>query len=273
MFLAKNADQIGARGYDLAYPGRDDIPGGRLRLRLPGPGTGAERRQGLQEFLDEQFTAFSPDPNRALILSEENIPGVMRHFYKGAFFPGIRRRLKFLKEALPGRVDRLVYVVRSYDELFVSAYRKFAEDNAAPPFESYRDTFMGITAGWPHVISALRDVFDQAEVVVVAYKNRGSSIDLFRHLVPALGDTAWDEPERLVNLSATDAALVALQDIYARGEALNRAEWQKVIANHADQRGWLGFAEFSEADRTQLQDRYAADLDDLNAMPGISFIK
>lgn len=34
MMLAENRDLIEQAGYDLAYPGRDDIPQGKLRLRL-----------------------------------------------------------------------------------------------------------------------------------------------------------------------------------------------------------------------------------------------
>jgi len=263
MFLAKNSPAIRVQGYDLAYPGRDDIPGGRLRLRLPGPGN----------YLNDHFNEVLNPDAKALILSEENIPGSMKPFYKGEFFPGVRRRLRMLRDGLPGPVARIVYVVRPYEELFVSGYRKWAEDNPVPAFDTLIGAYRNMKGGWPHVVSALRDVFEPAEVVVVTYPNRGSNADLFRLLVPEITDREWEEPQRLVNLSATDAALVALQKIYASGQKLNRRAWQKVIADHADQRDKLGFAEFAPLELAILQDRYRKDLEELSQMPRITFLR
>ncbi len=263
MFLSANSPAIRAAGYDLAYPGRDDIPGGRLRLRLPGPG----------DYLQNHLAEIQTPEAQALILSEENIPGSMRPFFKGEFFPGIRRRLKMLRDALPGPVARVLYVVRPYDELFVSGYRKWAEDNPVPPFDTFIDGFLGLQGGWPHVVSALRDVFDQAEVVVLSYANRGSNAELFQRLVPEMAAQSWEEPQRLVNLSATDAGLIALQQIYAEGRELRRKDWQAVIADHANQKERLGFAAFPDDARQMLVDRYAQDLEDLAQMSGVEFQK
>ena len=142
------------------------------------------------------------------------------HFWGGEFFPGIRRRLKALREVLPGPVHRLIYVVRPYDELFVSAYRKTAEDNRVDPFDQLRPVFMSIQGGWPHVVSALRDVLSPGALIVRPYENRGSNADLFRLLVPGMADAPLVDPPRVMNRSATDAALMALQAIYAQGQTL-----------------------------------------------------
>lgn len=273
MFLSVNAEAIRARGYDLAYPGRDDIPGGRLRLRLPGPSTGGKRKQELREFLAEEMQAYSTAPDRPLILSEENIPGRMMPFYGGEFFPAIRRRLKFLKAHLPGPVDRLVYVLRPYDELFASAYRKRAEDNACPPFADLKPGMIAMEAGWPHVISALRDVLKPRELIVLTYEQRGSNRDLFGHLVPDLAGEDWVEPERSLNVSATDAGLMVLQKHYATGLTLERKEWQEVLRLYSSETGDRGFASFDEDETAQIRARYANDLAELREMPGVTLIE
>lgn len=270
LFLAANAALIRARGHDLAYPGRDDIPGGTLRLRLPGAYAKPKRKQQLGEFLVGEMQRHVTAPGRPLILSEENIPGQMMHFFGGEFFPGIRRRLKALREVLPGPVRRLVYVVRPYDELFVSAYRKTAEDNAVQPFDEVGPVFAGIQGGWPHVVSALRDVLAPEVLIVRPYENRGSNADLFRLLVPDMAGADLVEPPRVMNRSATDAALMALQLIYARGEKLARPEWQKVIADFAADRTPRGFAVFDDGQVARMRDRYLADLTELRSMPGIT---
>ena len=275
MFLSVNAERIRSAGYDLAYPARDGIPGGRLRLRLPGPGTGPRRWNELQEFLNEEMQVYSTAVDRPLILSEENIPGRMIHFYGGKFFPKIRRRLKFLKAALPGPVGRLVYVVRPYDQLYVSAYRKRAEDNAVDPFSTIRPVFLKMDAGWPHVISALRDVLQPKHFTVLTYKSRGSDFELFQQLVPGLAAVGsfWKEPGQKLNLSASDTALVELQRHYAQGRELQRTEWQDIIARHSRDRTIQGFATFTPDEGKILRETYQRDLDQLREMAGITLIE
>ncbi len=263
---------LGDLGFDLAYPGRDGVPKGRLRLRLPRPRHGRKRIPQFADWLRPHLEQFSPDPDRALILSEENIPGPMRHFSDGKFFPASGKRLETLAEALPGPPRHLIYVVRSYDQLYVSGYRKRAEDNPVPPFAELVPFYMQIDRGWPELISDVVEFLRPQQVTVIPYERRGSNVDLLRVLVPELAEAPLAEPETTLNLSATDAALEALQARYRAGEELTRKQWQGVIAEHAHDRAPRGVAAFPEADRNRLNDRYLVDLARLSEMPDIRFI-
>lgn len=269
--LAANAGVLGAAGYDLAYPGRDGIPTGTLALRLPHPRHGRKSFDGFRTGAVAELARHVTGPGRALVVSEENVPGRMFHFYQGQFFPAARRRARILKEALPGPLRHLLYVVRPYDALYVSAFRKRSEDNPTPPFAEVRERMMQIDTGWPELLEVFAEELQPDRMTVIEYGARGSSTDLLRRLLPDTPEV--EEPEAQLNLSATDAALMALQARYHAGETLERAAWQAVIADHAADRTPRDFAAFTEAQRQTLGAAYARDLDRIAAMPGLTFIR
>lgn len=276
MCLDLNRDALRAQGIDPAYPGRDGIPGGRLRLRLPGPGTNPGKVAEMTEGAGQTLASISPDPNRALLLSEENIPGRMFHFYKGQFYPAAEARMKVLATALRAngceKVARLVLVLRSYDALFASAYRKRAEDNPVAPFREIAPRMVAMDRGWPALVRAVKTILAPRELIVVEYGQRGESQELLRRLVPEVSAN-WKEPERVMNLSATDSALEALQARYHAGEVLDRTAWQDVVAAHRDQRDSTGFASFSGKEKRALTERYEQNLDKIAKIRGITFIR
>ncbi|TNF18814.1 MAG: hypothetical protein EP318_16860 [Rhodobacteraceae bacterium] len=274
MCLDLNRGALQARGFDPAYPGRDGIPGGKLRLRLPGPG-----RRAPQDMIPRAASAIaaqSADPGRALILSEENIPGRMFHFYQGRFYPAAEARLGVLKAALESlgapRIARVLLVLRPYDGLFASAYRKRAEDNAVPPFATLVPKFLAMDRGWPALVRAVKTILAPEELLVVDFARRGESRALLHRLVPGL-DMELQEPARVMNLSASDAALEALQERYRAGETLERDAWQAVIRAHSDQRAPTGFAGFTDQESRVLSERYAANLDKIARIRGITFLR
>ncbi len=276
MCLAENADTLQRLGYDLAYPTRDGAPGRGLALRLPRPRDVGAKGLSLRPFIRKtrnELDQISPDATRALILSEENIPGPMRSFYAGKFLPAASLRAHALRRALPNPPAHVLFVTRSYDALFVSAYRKRAEDNASRPFAELRDTLATITGGWVDVITALRDDLKPAQLTVLDYAARGSSPQLLTRLIPDLAGTDLHEPARTVNLSATDKALEILQKRYHAGEELSRPEWQSVIAKHSDTREDRGFAAFTPEQAQTLQSRYANDLDQIETLDGVTLIR
>ncbi|MBK0326763.1 hypothetical protein I5535_05580 [Rhodobacteraceae bacterium F11138] len=270
--LATNRAVLARHGLNVAYPGRDGVPGGRLRLPLPRPRHGEKRVPDYARQLRQVLQKHRGDPPRGLILSEENIPGPMRHFYEGRFFPAADKRFRSLAGALDRVPERLLYVVRSYADLYVSAYRKRAEDNPVPDFADLVPSFMAMDRGWPELLEQMRDGLRPQHLIVLAYEDRGHSRDLLRHLVPDLATVALSEPKAEMNLSATDAALLDLQRRYRDGQTLSRPAWQKVLQQHADDKKSHCVAGFSETDRALLQARYRADLDRLAKMPGISLI-
>lgn len=270
--LHENRAVLDRHGFDIAYPGRDGVPGGRLRLPLPRRRHGDKRIPQFAQQTRAVLTGLSPAEDRGLILSEENIPGPMLHFYHGQFFPAARKRLLSLARALDGPPVHLLYVVRSYADLYVSAYRKRAEDNAVAPFSEIVPHFMAMDRGWPELIAEMRETLGPLRLTVLPYEARGSSCALLARLVPGLDAAALSEPGRTVNQSATDAALEALQVRYRAGETLPRRAWQKVVQDHAGRVDKTGFAAFPESERQALGARYDADLLRLADMPGISFV-
>ncbi|MFK7753552.1 MAG: hypothetical protein AB8B51_13480 [Sedimentitalea sp.] len=267
--LADNRARLEGAGYDVVYPGRDGAPGGRLRLDLPRPRHGEKRVPGFGESVARHLAGLRA-PGRGLVLSEENIPGPMRHFYEGRFFPAAAKRFAAFAAGVGG-ISHVIYVLRPYSALYVSAYRKRAEDNAVPDFGDVAPAFLAMDRGWPELVAQMRDGLG-ARLSVVDYARRGSSVDLLRALVPEAAGLDLVEPARAVNLSATDAALIALQARYRAGEDLRRGAWQAVIGDHAQDTAPLGFAAFSEADKAVLDTRYARDLERVAALDGVDLI-
>ena len=272
MCLDDNRAALHAAGYDLAYPGRDGIPGGKLKLKLPSPRHGLRKAKGFADPARAEIDKHRQGRAR-LILSEENIPGRMLHFTQGRFYPARAIRTRVLAQALPGPVAHLLYVVRPYDQLFVSAYRKRAEDVAVEPFEQVIPGLMQVAEGWPELMADFIEHLAPEQVTVLTYPARGSSRSLLARLAPGLDEAALVEPARQLNLSPTDAGLQELQRRLHAGESLSVSQVQGIIGDYADRRDSLGLAEFPAKEAAILRDRYANDLERLRAMPGVTLIE
>ncbi|MCX7566075.1 hypothetical protein OS189_06950 [Sulfitobacter sp. F26169L] len=273
MMLAENRDVLAGAGYDVAYPGRDDIPQGDLGLRLPSPRTADQWENRFVPAVAQELQRIATPDSHAMILSEENIPGRMIHFAAGQFYPAAEARLKTLAAAANAPVLRAVLVVRAYTELFVSAWRKRAEDNASDPFKAGHQNMLHMTGGWPDLLRLVISHLNVQELVVVEYAQRGRSVDMARLLVPDLADVPLREPARRMNHSATDAALIALQEKYHSGETLERASWQSIIAQHRGDKTSHGVSEFTKRQIRILEGRYNRHLDEISQMPGVVLLR
>ncbi|MDX1781096.1 MAG: hypothetical protein R3256_07220 [Thalassovita sp.] len=269
--LSENRALLETEGFDLAYPGRDGAPQGQLALRLPGLKADKNDAAQLTERARVHLQDLSPQSGRNLVLSEENIPGRMIHFYNGQFYPAAGSRLEALNATLPGEVAHLVHVIRPYHELFVSAFRKRAEDNPVGPFEDISRNMAVFQGGWPEVIGLMRDILRPARLTVIEYGKRGESRALLGHLIGVHAD-GFTEPDRALNISATDAALFELQRRYHAGERLSRKAWQRVIRDHAGDRVKRGFTHFRAGQVNRLSKRYQRDLEKLSQMEGVTLI-
>ena len=196
--LFRNRAVLAEHGLDAAYPGRDGAPKGKLNLRLPRPWHGGNWPENTVERLRGHLARMNPNKDRGLVFSEENIPGPMRHFFEGRFFPGARQRLRALAQALETPPTHVLYVVRSYDALFLSAYRKRAEDNPVLDFDGLVPTLADMDRGWPGLISDIRDELRPERLTVLEYGDRGSSRDLLARLDGWLLDAEgrWYAPPR-----------------------------------------------------------------------------
>ncbi len=266
MCLHTNRAVLDRAGWTTGYPGRDGIPSGNLALRLPSghrvdAASAAEKAaECLNGYRD----------GRPFILSEENIPGRMYEFMQGKFYPFAEARCAALRAAWSGPIAHLMLVVRPYDQMFVSSFRKRAEDNAMPAFADVQAAYMNIDRGWPELVTLMHDILQPATMTVVPYAVRGTNVDLLTRLVPEVHELDLQEPDRIVNQSATDAALEALQVRYRSGETLARATWKAVIDAQSNDTKSRGFAAFTELERSELSARYASDLKQIEWMPGIT---
>ena len=264
--LAQNRDELSAHGFSPAYPARDDVPGGGLRLKLPGPRH--EPRQ-TAEFAGRARDEISRHlrPDGALILSEGGLPGRMLHFFQGQFYPAAGKRAQTLAAALPAPPEHLVLVLRSYDGFYLSCYRNRAENHQLAPFETLKPGFMAMQGGWPGLIGDLRDHLRPRRFTVIDHAARGDSLDLLTLLVPGLDRNRLTEPSRRLNASATDAALEARQ----RGFRADQ-QGRQVASARAGDDGVNGFAEFTAPETGQLRDLYASDLARIAAMQDVTLV-
>lgn len=269
LFLELNAAAIRAQGIDLDYPNRDAAKGGRLALRLPAP-RHDDSAIAFRARKARANLAATLQPGRPVILSEENIPGRMLEFHKGQFFPIAATRAAFMAEVLaPRRVARITLVLRPYAELFISGFRKRAEDNVQWPFRRFRKRMAHFEGGWPDVVAAMKQGMNPGEIVLLDYRRR-SQAALAAEVCPLLDVAGLAEPEAEANVSLSDAALFAMQDRLRAGTAFSPELLEEIRAAHAGERAEAPFASFNRAQKARLDARFAADLDRLATMDGVT---
>ncbi len=269
LFLERNAEAIRAQGVDPAYPGRDGADSGALALRLPYPrhdSTALKRRAGSARRNLETLAR----PGRPLLISEENIPGRFMDIYKGQFFPTAPLRGGFLAEVLGARrVARLTLVLRPYAGMFLSGFRKRAEDQRQEPFRKVAPRMAEFEGGWPEVIAALKAALDPGEIVVLDYRRRPQA-RLAAEVCPMLDTAAMVEPDGEANASLSDAALFAMQARIHAGEEATPALIEEMRRTYGEVRAETAYAAFTEDETARLDARFAADMDRLAATVGIA---
>lgn len=271
--LAINRSRLEAAGVSVAYPGRDDVEGGDLGLRLPKPREGRDRQAHYTAKVAGEIERHVQPDTDAVILSEENLPGRMIHFQAGRFYPAAEARFEALRAGLgDAEVARVLIVIRRYDDLFLSAFRKRAEDQVSEPFEAVRDAMAEIDRGWPELAAIILDTLRPTSFVIVPYRLRGTSRTLLHRLLPSAADLDLAEPQDSLNVSATDAALIELQARYATGEKLDRPEWQAIVEEHEQDTEARGFAEFTASQTRGLRRRFRRDLERLAEMSGVDLV-
>ncbi|MEX0284039.1 MAG: hypothetical protein AB3N23_05460 [Paracoccaceae bacterium] len=271
--LAENRAVLNARGYDLFYPGRDGAPGGQPQFHLPEGGDGPKRREIIVQRVSHRLNAISPDPERSLILSEENLSGRIYPCLRGRFFPIARRRASAMRAALGQAPTHVVMVVRPYASFLQSCYRLRAQDNQVRPFAALAPDMVAAPRGW---LDAVRDLFAGLEpdlMTVVEIGARKESRSLLQRLVPDLADVELCEPQRRVNLSATDAALTEIQRRFREGADLSDADVSAVVSDYAEDQTDCSFARFTESQATALAERYERDLESIAAMKGVNLLR
>lgn len=266
-----NLERLNAMNFSLAYPSRDGIARGNIKLRMPplhfGPKKRAEVNAYNQEHLD---TLFAKD--RHVLLSEENILGKVWAFYKGKFYNEMAANAAFMREALGGHIDHVMIVIRPYTGLYRSCYRKQSEDTIMEDFDIVSKGFVETKRTWTDVIRELVQGTQADNVTVVEMNSRGRSTDLLKRMVPELADQEVAPEPEILNISPTDSAIIALRTRYKRGEELSRSEWQEVIREFADVKDDLGVTKYNPDLERILKDRYARDLENIPKIKGVTFV-
>ena len=126
--------------------------------------------------------------------------------------------------------------------------------------------------GWPDLVALIRARLAPKRLLVVDYAARGTSAQLLQTLLPDFANLPLVEPHQRVNASATDAALQVLQARYAKGESLDRTEWQEIVQRHQHDTESRGLAELPAEAAEVLRARYARDLETLRGMGRIELI-
>ncbi|OYX41848.1 MAG: hypothetical protein B7Z02_14690 [Rhodobacterales bacterium 32-67-9] len=266
-FLGANRSALWASGYDLAYPGRCGASGGRFDCAYPEPRHQGAEIDGFVTSVAACLAEIRPQ-GRGLILSEHDLAGRMANLLGGRFYPAAATRAEVLGRALGRPVDRLVVTVRSYDALFLAAWRRFALDRLMEPFSEYVPAMAGFTGGWVEVVEGLRNGLGARQVVILP--TRTEPLELLSHIAPRarLSDPVLPGATPMI----TDSAIAMIQRHYRQGARFAPGQRDRLLAFHARQPQALrehGFAGLQLAD---LRGRFVADLDTLARMPGVEVV-
>jgi hypothetical protein len=265
--LGANRAVLTDAGLDLAYPGRGGAAGGRFDCTFPEP------RHQFSDICDHVAAiggalASTYSGADRFLISEHDLAGRMAGLLSGRFYPTALQRAEALRAALGRPVDRLVLVVRPYDTLFVSAWRRFALDRPMEPFADYTPGMANFAGGWTDVVEALRDGLDARHVTVLA--ERPAPDELFAHLLPGfrLPKLALPAPQPEI----TESAIAMIQRHYRQGGRFVAGQRDRILAFHARQPQNPREASFAGLPLADLRGRFVADLDTIARMGGVEVV-
>ena len=71
--------------------------------------------------------------------------------------------------------------------MYVSGFRKRAEDNASEKFEKLVPNYLTMDRGWPELVALMRDILRPERISVLPYERRGQSRDLLARTCSGTG--------------------------------------------------------------------------------------
>lgn len=200
-----------------------------------------------------------------LLISEENLIGDMEtNLRQGRFYGTVRKRLMAYRqffEKFPGQAPaRIGLGIREYGDYWVSAhgvellYRNVTAQGVAR-FADLRKRLVQADRGWLDVISDIRGVFPNSELIVWPVEARYDLCDLARRLVGQPGLDLADAP-RGVNLAPDQGHFPALETWRAAHPAASRSRAEAWLATQPPEE----FTAFRDKARARMMARYAEDL-------------
>ena len=262
-YLHLNRDVLARKGCDVYVPNRDGITNARLNVSLPEPRHVAANAD-MKVFVRRnrrnlRAMGWDAASTRTTLLSEENLPGRMIHFWKGHFYPQAGIRCRVLAKALRRRIDHAVLVVRDYGDLYTSAHAMFAQRKCVADFRTRLPALMSVRDGWSTLIAEVLKGLDPARLTIVPYDMRGPNSQLLATLagcdMHGLRNLEWR-----VNQPASVQAMERLQKIYSAGGRLTECEVHGIKEEFSVDRGYDRFDPLTKAERRLFTNRYRSEL-------------
>lgn len=276
MMLSDNADSLRAQGVSVGFPSRGQVPNGQLQTYLEHQALSDPEQ--LKKQIAQNRADIAPivgsDEGQHSLLSEENFIGGMISFQQGKFYPHARDRMILLKKVLqPAEVGNVMLMIRAYDTLFVSAFRKRAENQLVPNYDVVRRRQAEFEGGWPKVVDDILSGLKPRNLFVVPYRRERDDLALLGRLCPQVDTTKLKPSTGHTNASFPDAALFEIQRRRRAGERLGWAEKRAIYEAFADKSTRQPFVKVFPKHEESLRARYLSDLELLRARSEITLVE
>ena len=272
--LARRAAHLATRGVAVVRP--EDLRGepsglGPIQMRLPGPLRAAIAAKAYLSLVEARRAA-EEQGARCLLISEENLAGSMEaNLRSGRLYADIRLRLSGLRPLLGTGPVTVLMAIRSYDELFASAYAFRAVRGPRPDFSQSKPRILALSRRWPSVAKDVLRALPQAQLRVWDYDaSRRSEHEMMREVI-GLRDIV-PVNAALPVLPAPSAKAVEVLNTMTAPEQMDLAQ-RRAVAERYPRPDFAAFDPWTAEERAHLRDAYAEDLETLRSpwSPRLSF--
>ncbi|UXX84082.1 hypothetical protein [Roseovarius pelagicus] len=253
-YMRQNAAPLRARG--TAFWGPAEMRAGLLTGVVPRPGLvpASEQLRRARGRVALQMAKLRDAGAERLIISDENLIGSpLRNIRDMRLYPAIGERMARYRNALGGRIDRVVFSIRAQDAYWASALAFSIPRHGAIPGAVALDHMANSPRSWKGVITDLACALPDAQITVLLHESFASV------------------PERKLTIMC---GLAKPPQCHAR-EWLNRSPDLDTLRGHLAERGQDpdqlrhagdgGWHPFTKEQRRTLRHRYSDDLDWLRA--------
>lgn len=276
IMLSDNAASLGAQGMRVGFPSRGRVPNGQLQTYLEPQALSDPEQLEIQIAQNRADIAqiVGDGEGQQSLLSEENFIGGMISFQQGKFYPHARERMILLKKVLqPAEVGNVMLMIRAYDTLFVSAFRKRAENQLVPNYDVVRRRQAEFEGGWPKVVDDILSELKPRNLFVVPYRRERDDLALLGLLCPQVDTTKLQPSVGQVNASFPDAVLFEIQRRRRAGERLDWAEKRAIHKAYSGRATDQPFVKLLPKHAESLRARYLSDLELLRGRSDITLVE